>query len=209
MKQESKRLSSIIVAALLIAGALIVYFEFIVPAYTNLESVKGQVESEKALYANETQIVNQVKGLLATYQSDSSSSQAVAMALPIGPDVSGALAQIYGIAANSNFAVQSTGVSVQAVAPAPGAASGGGTIAAAAVAGSVIKPTGTVSFRITGSGSYESLKSFLEGLQTNIRIFDVTDITLQPAPVGATKTQAANQDMFDYSITAVTYYQSS
>ena len=45
-------------------------------------------------------------------------------------------------------------------------------------AGSIIKPTGTVSFQISGSGSYESIKNFLMGLETNIRIFDVNSISL-------------------------------
>jgi Tfp pilus assembly protein PilO len=206
MKQETKRLSSLIIAALILAAALVTYFEFIVPAYTNLESVKGQEESEKILYANESQIVSQGKSLLATYESDASSSQAVAMALPVGQDVSGALAQIYGIAANTGVTLQGTSISVQAVAT-PGDA-GDGQIASAAAAGSVIQPTGTVSLHVSGSGSYESFKNFLEGLETNIRIFDVTSISLQPAGTAATKTQAANPDMFNYSLTVVTYYQS-
>lgn len=211
MKQESKRFSSIILAALLIVGALIVYFEFIVPAYTNLETVKGQEESEKTLYANETQIVGQVKGLLSTYQNDASSSQLVAMALPVGPDVSGALAQIYGIAANTGASVQGTAVSIQAIQSPAGVApidETSGTIADAAAAGSVIKPTGTVSIQITGSGSYEALNAFLQGLETNIRIFDVTALTIQPAATQVlAKGQTANPDMFNYTITVVTYYQ--
>ncbi len=206
MKQETKRLSSLILAALILVGAFMVYFEFIMPAYTNVETIKGQEESEAALYANETQIVNQGKSLLATYQSDASSSQLVAMALPVGQDVSGALAQIYGIAANTGVAIQQTGISIQAVTSQ--GATAGSQIANAAAAGSVIKPTGTVSFQITGSGSYESFKNFLLGLETNIRIFDVTAISLQPDAILATKTQAANQDMFTYTMTVVTYYQS-
>lgn len=208
MKQETKRLSSLIIAALILAAALVVYFEFIVPAYTNLEAIKGQEESEATLYANETQIVNQGKSLLAAYQSDASSSQSVAMALPVGQDVSGALAQIYGIAANTGITIQQTGISVQAVqAITPQGTAAGSQIANAAAAGSVIKPTGTVSFQIGGSGSYESFKNFLQGLETNIRIFDVTAVSLQPDAILATKTQAANQDMFTYTMTVVTYYQ--
>jgi Tfp pilus assembly protein PilO len=214
MKQETKRLSSIIIAALIVVAALVVYFEFIVPAYANLETVKGQEESETTLYANETQIVSQVKSLLSTYQSDASSSQLVAMALPVGPDVSGALAQIYGIAANTGVTVQGTGISVQAVqAVTPQAVTvadaTNSQIATAAATGSIIKPTGAVSFHVTGSGSYESFKKFLQGLETNIRIFDVTAISLQPAGTAATKTQTANADMFTYTITVVTYYQAS
>jgi hypothetical protein len=206
MKQETKRLSSIIIAALIIAAALIVYFEFIIPAYTNLQLVKGQEESETTLYANEQQVVSKVKSLLTTYQSDASSSQSVAMALPVGPDVSGALAQIYGIATNANVTVQGTQISTQAVQAVTAPAT---TVGAAAAAGSIVKPTGTVSFQVTGSASYESFKSFLQELETNIRIFDVTALSLQPAAIAATKTQAANVDIFNYTITVVTYYQGS
>ena len=208
MKQESKRLSSLIFAALLLAGALVIYFEFIIPAYTNLETVKGQQESEAVLYANENQIVSQGKSLLTTYQSTASSSQAVAQSLPVGQDISGALAQIYGIAANTGVTVTNTGISVQAVqAVAPPASVATGQIASAASAESVIKPTGTISFQITGSASYEAFKSFLQGLETNIRIFNVTAESLQPAIVLGSKTQAANADMFNYTLTVVTYYQ--
>jgi Tfp pilus assembly protein PilO len=202
MKQESKRLSSIIIAALVVAGALVVYFEFIVPTYTNLESLKGQVESEAAAYANESTLVSQVKSLLTTYKSDASSSQAVAMALPVGPDVSGALAQIYGIASDTGLPISGTTVSTQAVQTVTPLSTGGST-----TAGSIIKPTGTISFQINGVGSYESIKNFLQGLATNIRIFNVTGVTLQPSMILATKTQAANSDNFTYSIMVVTYYQ--
>jgi len=212
MKQETKRLSSILIAALIIAGALVVYFEFIVPAYTNLETVKGQEESEQMLYANETQIATQVKNLLSSYQSDAASSQSVAMALPVGPDVSGALAQIYGIAANTGVTIQGTGVSTRAIQAAAAQANiasvPSSQLVNAAAAGSIVKPTRTVSFQVTGSGSYEAFKAFLEALETNIRIFNVTAISLEPVTVSLLKGQTANQDLFNYTITVVTYYQS-
>lgn len=210
MKQETKRIYSLVVAAFIIVMAVVVYFEFIVPAYSTIESIKGEEEGEATLYANESQIVNQGKGLLSTYESNTSSSQTVAMALPVGPDLSGALAQIYGIAANANVTVQNVGVSVQAVQAAASQGSAAGSqIAGAAAAGSVIEPTATVSFQISGSGSYESVKTFLQGLETNIRIFDVTAVSLDPAGIAATKTQPGNPDMFNYTITVVTYYQAS
>jgi Tfp pilus assembly protein PilO len=208
MKQETKRFSSIILAALILVAAFIVYFEFIVPAYSNLEALKGQAESEQTLYANESQIATQVKSLLATYQNDTASTQAVTMALPVGPDVAGALAQIYGIAANAGVSIQGTTVSEQAVQAADDSSDGSdGTLAGDAATGAIVKPVGTVSFQITGGGSYEQFKAFLQGLETNIRIFDVTAISLQPNAVIATKTVAADPDMFNYSITVVTYYQ--
>lgn len=208
MKQETKRLSSLIIAALIIAFALVIYFEFIVPAYTNLETIKGQEESETTLYTNETQIVSAGKALLATYQSDASSSQSVALALPVGQDVSGALAQIYGLAANANITIQTTGISVQTVQTvASQSAASGNQIASAAAAGSVVKPTGTISFQVAGTGTYESIKSFLQGLETNIRIFNVTAMTLQPGAVVNGKGQTVTAGTLTFSITIVTYYQ--
>lgn len=201
-------MTSLIIAGLIIVAAIVVYFEFIVPAYSTLEGVKGQEESEVTLYANAQNIATQGKALLATYQNDASSSQSVAMVLPVGSDVSGAIAQIYGIATNANVTVQNIGISAQAIqATTPQGGTGSGQLTSAAAAGSVLKPTGTISFQVTGLGSYESFKSFLAGLETNIRIFNVTTISLQPVGIIATKTQAANPDMFNYAITVVTYYQ--
>lgn len=211
MKQDTKRFSSLIIAALLVVAAVMIYFELIVPAYTSLETIKGQEASEQTLYKNEQQITTQVQNLLASYQSNSSSSQSVALALPVGQDTSGALAQIYGIATNANVTLQTVGVSVQAVQPGPASPStdANGQIANAAAVGAIVKPTGTVSFQITGNGSYESFKAFLQGLETNIRLFDVSSITLQPASVVTPKGQPVNPDLFTYVITVVTYYQSS
>ncbi len=210
MKQDTKRFSSIIIAALIIAAAIVVYFELIVPAYANLQDLKGQESGELTVLSNEQQIVTQIQSLLTTYQNNSSSSQLVQLALPVGEDVSGALAQIYGIAVNSDVTIQSAGVSIQAVqSPVTSGSVASGSVATAAANGSIVKPTGTISFTINGTGSYESFKAFLQGLETNIRLFNVTAISLMPGTVSATKTQAANQDMFSYSMTIVTYYQAS
>ncbi len=218
MKQDSKRLTSILIAALLLAGALVVYFSFIVPAYGNLETLKGQMQSESTLYANENQIVTKANNLLASYQNNSSSVAEVSLALPIGPNIADALAQIYGIASSAGFTVQSAAVATQAVTPAQqqssAAAQGGGQVANAASTGAVVMPTGAVTFQLSGMGTYESFKSFLQGLETNIRVFDVTGISLQPLssgnPVSTGKgAPAASADNFNFTITAVTYYQAS
>jgi hypothetical protein len=210
MKQESKRLYSLMIAGLILVAALLTYFELIVPAYGNLETVKGQEQSETTLYSNEKQIVSTAQSLLAAYQADASSSQSIALALPVGPDVAGALAQTYGIAANTGMTINGTAVVIQAVqATVPTAASVGSQIGNAAATGSIVKPTGTVSLQLNATGSYEALKAFLQGMETNIRLFDVSAISIQPVANFAvtTKSQPANPDMFNYTITVVTYYQ--
>lgn len=227
MKQDSKRLSSVLFAGFLLIAAILVYFELIVPAYTQLQADKGQDMSEKVLYNNEKQIVTQVQALLSSYQNQSAANQSVALALPVGQNTADAIAQVYGIATNAGLTIKSMGIAVQAVQATAVANSTvpttGGQIAnAAAGGGSIVEPTGTVSLQVTGTGSYESFKTFLEGLETNIRIFDVTAVAIEPAldstiaPIVTTKAQTVqtnaitetnNQDMFNYTLTVVTYYQ--
>jgi Tfp pilus assembly protein PilO len=208
MKQDTKRFTSMMMAGLLLAIALIVYFELVIPAYTDLQGVKGQLESEQTLYRNEQQIIGQVNAFVSSNPSNSSSSQLVALALPVGEDLSGAIAQIYGIAASTGITLQSTGISVEAVQPPPAPSTDASDtdegLAATAAAGSVIKPTGSISFQLNGTGSYEAFKSFLQGIESNIRIFDVSAIQLEP--VGTT--EKTPQDLYNYSVTVTTYYQS-
>ncbi len=212
MKQNSKRLTSIIIAALFLVVAFVVYLEFIVPAYTDLQAAKGQEQSEKILYDNENQIATEVKSLITTYQGESSSSQSVSMALPVGQNLAGALAQIYGIAANTGFSIQTTGVTVQAVQVLPAQAAINSSTTnigmVAAVGGSIVRPAGTITLQLGASGTYEALKSFLKGLENNIRLFDVTGISIQPSSQPSIKGNA-NPDQFNYTISIVTYYQSS
>jgi hypothetical protein len=204
MKSNSKQLTSAIIATLFFAVALLVYFEMIVPNYANLQTDKGQVLSEQALYTNESSTVNQVEKLLITYQSETSSTQLVNMSLPVGQSVASALAQMYGLATNSGFTLQSAGIAIQAV-QAPVTAVSTNINSVAAQGGSIVRPTGTVTFQLGGSGTYESLKSFLLGLESNIRLFNVTGISIQEPG----QTKGSSPDLFNYTITVVAYYQSS
>jgi hypothetical protein len=204
MQQSSKRLSSIIIALILLVVAFIVFFQLVEPAYGSMETLKGQVVGEQTLLANDQALVTSIKSLVSTYQGQSTSQQLVNLALPVGQDNSQALGQIYGLGANNGIAIQSVGVTVQA-AQAPANT----TTNSAATPGVIVKQTGSITYIITGTGSYESFKSFLQGIQTNTRLFNVTGVTIRPTPsITSTNSQSANtQDLFTYTITVVAYYQ--
>jgi Tfp pilus assembly protein PilO len=199
-------------ATVLLIAALVVYFDFLIPAYGDLESVKGQELSEQNLLTNEQQVVQQVKNLLQSYNSESQGDQAVNAALPIGPNIANALTQIYGLASNSALAVQSVAVGLQAPqAEAESAVEENSSeIAAVANGESIVKPLGTISFTITATGSYEGLKKFLQGLETNVRLFDTTALNVQSSQVtsqGSGKGTSVNPDYFSYAITVAAYYE--
>jgi hypothetical protein len=211
MKQTTKRLSSTIIALLLLVAAIVVFFDVIEPEYATVQSLRGQEESEQALLANEQQLAKQVQGIVSAYQSQSAQAQEVGLAMPIGQNNAEALAQIYGIAANSGLAIQTVAVSAQgstvsAATAAPIDSSGASTTSRV---GTVIKPKGSLSFQVTGVGSYGALKTFLQGLESNIRVFDVTGIGINPVASINGPSLVTTQDLFTYTITVVAYYQSS
>ncbi len=214
MKQTTKRLSSTLIALLLLVAAFVVFFNLIQPEYTIVEGLRAQEVSEQLLLASEQALVKQVQGIVSSYQSQAAQAQEVSLAMPIGPDTSEALAQIYGIAANSGLTIQNVAVTSQN--SGIGASSSGDTTASSASSTSmaisaVIKPKGTLTFQVAGIGSYGALKTFLQGVETNIRVFDVTGIGISPiASLGGSSSSAApQQDLFSYTLTVVAYYQTS
>lgn len=204
MQQTTKRLSSTLFALLLLAIAAIAFFELVQPEYATLSALKGQAVSEQQLLASEQNIVVQAKGILGSYQGASSSTQALNLAMPIGADNAGAIAQIYGLATNSSLVMQSLGISLQAASQSPQST-------AVASAAALVKPKGSVTFQIVAMGTYEALQTFLKGLESNVRVFDVTGLSIRPMNVVTSSgvSQASTQDLYNYTITAVAYYQSS
>lgn len=184
---------SIGLALVFIAVALIALFDFVEPEYTNFQTLKGQLAGEQAFLQSETQAVAQAQTLITQYQGQTQSAQTVALAVPTGENLADALAQVYGIAANSGIGVQSVSISAP-------------TLQSQTASSSVlVQPLGTITFQLGAVGSYEALQSFLGGLQTNVRIFDVKAISITPL----VSTTGKSQDLFNYSMSVATYYQIS
>jgi Tfp pilus assembly protein PilO len=204
MKQSSKRLVSVLFAFLFVVAAFVCFFDLVQPAYSGVEALRAQQIGEQNYLASETALVKQAQAAIAAYESESQGVSSVALAMPSGEDVAGALAQIQGIAANngivvSDIAVTPPAVQIQA-----------GVRAAATSSSALMKPLESFSLKLTASGSYESLKNFLSEIETNIRIFDVQNLSVQPAAAPTTANgakAAAPRDAFDYTLTIATYYQ--
>jgi hypothetical protein len=200
MKQNTKRLYSMIFALVFVVAALVVYFDFLVPAYADLQTSKGHQISEQNLLTNEQQIVQQFQGLMAAYQSQAASDQPINIALPVGPHLADAIAQIYGIANANSVGITNMAIASE-LAPAPASAAG---VAGAASTGEIVKPIGGITFTLGVSGSYENFENFIAMLETNMRIFDVKQISIQPSgAVGK-----GSSDFFNYGLTVESYYQS-
>ncbi len=213
MKQTAKRFSSLIFALVLFVAALIVFFDLVQPAYQDLQAAKGKQVSQDNFLANEQKIVSQAQGLVAAFQKQAQNQGPVNMALPVGPNVAGAITQIAGLGSANNIAIQSISVSNQSPSakpsqPATAGQGGSGQIATAAFGGSLTRPLGSISFQVTATGSYESFKNFLQGLENNTRIFDVKTAGIHQATAAPiVKGAVVTQDNFLYTIVVVAYYQ--
>ena len=187
-----------------LVAAFVVFFDLVQPAYGNLMTAKGTLAGEQALLQNEASTTAQVNAIISTYSSESADLQSVGQILPSGENIAGAAAQVYGLASADNIGIQMMSMSVSA--PTQGAARTVGG-AAGLAAGLAVRPTGTIALSLTASGNYESFRNFLSGLETNTRIFDVKQLSIQPAI-----TMVGNQkatDFFNFQLTVDTYYQAN
>ncbi len=202
MNQSSKRLFSAFLGFLFLIAAVVAFFDLVQPEYNAAKNLQSQQIGEQNYLTTQTATVKQVQTVLNAYQNDAQNATNVNLAMPSGEDVAGALAQIQGIAENTGIAITSISATPPRlrVAQLPAAASATST--------QLMKPLGTFTFTLAASGSYEQFKSFLQDLETNIRIFDVQAVTLQQgsAAVVSGKT-VTTRDIFNYSITVATYYQ--
>lgn len=205
IKQNSKRFISIILSLLLVVVALVVFFDFIQPEYQNIQALKGKLIGEQNFLASEAAAVQQAQEIISTYDNQSQGAANIGLAMPTGKDVAGAIAQIYGIAANNNINVTAVTVSAPTLEPKTTADGDAGNGGAGSLMG-IVKPLASISFEVSGQGSYENFKNFLSQIETNIRIFDITNLKIDPV-AGTSGAKPGNQDLFTYAITVATYYQ--
>ena len=124
--------------------------------------------------------------------------------MPSGQDVAGALAQIQGIAANNGIAIGNIAVTPPAIQTLTAASK------AASPGDSFTKPLDNFTFKLSASGNYESFKNFLSEIGDQYQ-----DIRRENrfSPAGDWRRAVGGKvrpgsDLFNYTITVATYYQS-
>lgn len=196
MKQSTKRLFSSFLALIFLILAFVVFFEFVEPAYTAALQAKGEELAREAFINNQQDSIKKVKNLIADYGEKGGAQEVLSNALPLTPDVAGAIAQINGIAAANGLITQSFSISVAADRNVSNISDSGSKAA------KLVNPTGVITIQFRLTGTYEDFKNFVKELETNVRILDVRNLSFQ----GAAK---ANQNMYNFDLIVVTYYQNS
>ena len=191
-----------LVSLAFLIAAFVFYFDFALPAYGDLQTLKGKELSEQNFLSQESNTVQKVQKLIAGYQNQSQAQNEVALSLPLKQDISGALTQIYGIAAVNSINVQGVNITLNSVLPSVGNST---AITTDTSSSQFINPIKSISFVITGSGSYEGLKNLISEIETNARLFDVRGVSIQSVAQNGSNTK----DIFNFTLTIMAYYQTT
>ncbi len=187
MRASTKRTLSILVSIVLLVGAVFIYSSMIGPAYSEIKSLRSEAASRLDII-NENQVyVSQVQNLLNEYQDASQLQAAISMLLPDEQNLAQALNQISGLTGISGLSPDKISVDQLAVRPSLGS--------------SIVKSIGTLRFEVETSGNYSSFKSFLQKLETNMGIFDVVGIKVEPLG------RSTSVGVLNYTIIVDSYYQ--
>lgn len=198
MKQSAKRLVSMVVALAMTVAAFIIFFKLTQPVYQNVQAIKGEQVSRQAFIDGKKAAIREVQRLIKNYRDDAElqdAQTAVQISFPIDAEIASALVQLNGLAVLNNLTVQSIGIS-DSPAKAERLSSSNSSKSRASFA----KPFNKISFAVSASGNYEDMKRFLENLETNLRLFDIESMNVNPQ-------SRPGQSQYQYSIRVMAYYQ--
>lgn len=201
MKSATKRLFSLVFSLFLLIGAVVVYFQFVREEYDKLQETKREALAREAVVNGQKTAIKEVRALIDAYQGEAQLQDQVSLALPHTPDAASALVQLYGLAQNNRLIPQSFSISAAAAQTVTGidAAGDAGRVSSSSPA-TLVRPLGSLIFQVRFVGTYDDLKAFLKYLETNLRVFDVRTLTIQPSG----KPQDA---LYAYDMTVAAYYQ--
>lgn len=196
MKQSSKRLLSMMLAAVMVFAAFFVYFIQIQPAYSDIQEIRSQIYSGRDFLNNETAVVARLQNTLKKYENDPSVEQAVSAAIPAKEDDAAAAHELTALAVSSGLAVQSATALTATVESVKLSQTQTGSENKF-----VLRPLGVSNFQLKLVGSYSNFRTFLGKIETNIRIMDVKNVIVE-------ELGKPNQDQYLFTVTVATYFQS-
>lgn len=174
----------------MVFAGLVIYFNYTTQEYTNADVIRSDVFANQQLLTSQQDAVAQVKKLIADYSGTTQLRDLVSLALPLELDQSGVFNQVQRMAVLNKLTLQSFTVAAPVVQ----------NLGTAASSTAIIRPIGNMTSQFRVIGTYEDFKNFLGNLETNIRVFDVKNISVDPLA-------KPNMDFYGFDVTDVAYYQ--
>jgi Tfp pilus assembly protein PilO len=191
MRASTKRIISILASAALLIATLVLWQFAISGEYDAVQKLRGEVASKLEAAGNAEAAVKQLRKIIEEFQGITRVQESFNLSLPNSENLPQAIGQIQGIAAAANLTLQSMGVEILPL-----------RVLAQGASKDFTKAVGVIRLNFGLLGTYESFRSFLQALETNVRIFDTFDVTISRAG------GSANRNLYLYNLSVDTYYQS-
>lgn len=186
MKSTTKRAVSLLASVAVLVAALAIYGLFIKPAYNEIISLRGALDSKDRFLREQNLAFGKVNDLIVQYQSASQLQDAVSLSFPLKEDLASIFNGLRVLAAVNNLTVEIFGVKPLAFQE--------------LMAAPLVKRVGPLQLSLRVTGSYDGFKNFLKNIETNVRIMDIQNVSVER--LGG---PAAN--FFGYNLIINTYYQ--
>ena len=174
MRASTKRFYSILASIGLIVGSMYIYGSHIRPIYAEIQRLRGERLTEFSVLNDSRVTIEIVTELLRRHQGIAEIEDRLSLSLPFSEEITSLLNQIQGLAGMNNVQVNS--MSFQHLPIAYGDSQ------------SILKPVGSLRIIAQINGNYESIKAFLEGIETNVRVIDVRSLRISGGGAAANPT---------------------
>jgi Tfp pilus assembly protein PilO len=194
MKYLSKRFISILLSFTFIAIALVLYVNFIKPAYADIKKDQGKLNAITSKNQEYKDVFGKLKGVLDELKKSPDLQNRVSMVLPLSANTPDSLNQITSIASANGLTISSAELIEAPAIPTPIDASG---------SASIVKGIGVIRNNIRISGTYAQIKSFLQGVESGVRISSIKSMRIDRSST------ITNTDSYAVALEVETYYQAN
>jgi Tfp pilus assembly protein PilO len=201
MRVSTKRILSGILSLFFLFLAFIIFIYFIKPVYEETQNLRAEALQKENQLNKQKVLIREFQNLVEKYGNQKDVQQVFSLILPTNLAIGDALTQINGLLSYNNMLGMSFNVSRPVIQ----------NLYSATPSANFLKPVGTFDITFKFSGSYEDFKNFLNQLETNIRIFDIKNLSISPLSINLQslpKTSTSTAQRLSYDITVTTYYQS-
>jgi len=202
MKESEKRTISIIIILALFIGAAIVFFTMTWPMFDQVLKDNKNLALAKAEYQKQAEAVRLAKTIVDQYKNLTDVNQMISLTMPRSEELYNAIVQLNKISEDSGLSIQS--IALQKISSATTASSK----TSSASSQSLLKSPQQVALTLSLNGTYESFKTWLEAVETNIRLMDITNISFSGVKTTPTERgSGAGFNFFNFSVALNLYYQ--
>lgn len=156
-----------IIAAIIVALAVFVFFVLILPEYSNIQDARTALQERQARLAERTALVAKVASLNETYTANQSNINKLESLLPTNKHHDEIISSIFSIAGQSGVVLSEA------------------VVGDASTSNQANNPTKQTNITVQGSGQYERIYNFLQLLEQNLRLYDVQSFNIGIVQGGA------------------------